>query len=329
MTWNDRPVLVTGAGGFIGSHLCERLVGLNARVRAFLRYNSRGDEGALAWLVPQVRERIEVVFGDLRDPMAVRQAIRDVDVVFHLGALISIPYSYVHPREVVETNVLGSLNVLQAVRNEQIARLVHVSTSEVYGTAQYVPIDEKHPLQGQSPYSASKIGADMLVESFYRAYDLPVVIARPFNTYGPRQSARAVVPAIISQAFTRSEIHLGSMYPTRDLTFVTDTVGGLVLLATCDEAIGQVVNLGSNSEISIGDLAEKIVALVERNNKIVFDPMRIRPSKSEVERLWCDNSLAQQLLGWVPQVSLDEGLRRTIDWIAQNLRFFRPQKYCI
>ena len=329
MNWTDQKVLVTGAGGFIGSHLCEHLVALGARVRAFVRYNSRGDEGSLAWLPPQVREQIEVVAGDLRDSRAVRQEAQGVDIIFHLGALIAIPYSYVHPYEVVETNVMGSLNVLQAAHDEGVRRLVQVSSSEVYGTAQYVPIDESHPLQGQSPYSASKIGADMLAESFYRSYGLPVILARPFNTYGPRQSARAVVPTIIVQALTQPEIRLGSMYPTRDLTYVSDTVEGLLRLATCDEAVGRVVNLGSNLEISIVDLADKIIAIVKRDVKIIFDPIRIRPAKSEVERLWCNNQQAKGLLGWTPQVSLDEGLQRTVDWIAQHLHLFHPTIYAI
>ena len=329
MNWTDKKVLVTGAGGFIGSHLCERLVAVGAEVRAFVRYNSRGDEGALAWLLPQVRERIEVVAGDLRDGQAVRRAAHEVDTIFHLGALIAIPYSYLHPYEVIETNVMGSLNVLQAARDEEVRRLVQVSSSEVYGTAQYVPINESHPLQGQSPYSASKIGADMLATSFYCSYDLPVVLARPFNTYGPRQSARAVVPTIITQALTQLEIRLGSMYPTRDLTYVSDIVDGFLRLAMCDEAIGRVVNLGSNLEVSIGDLADRIIAIVGRDVRIAFDPIRIRPSKSEVERLWCDNRQAKELLRWEPQVSLDDGLRYTVDWIAQHLRLFRPGTYVI
>ena len=329
MNWTDKKVLVTGAGGFIGSHLCERLVAVGAEVRAFVRYNSRGDEGALAWLLPQVRERIEVVAGDLRDGQAVRRAAHEVDTIFHLGALIAIPYSYLHPYEVVETNVMGSLNVLQAARDEEVRRLVQVSSSEVYGTAQYVPISESHPLQAQSPYSASKIGADMLATSFYCSYDLPVVLARPFNTYGPRQSARAVVPTIITQALTQLEIRLGSMYPTRDLTYVSDIVDGFLRLAMCDEAIGRVVNLGSNLEVSIGDLADRIIAIVGRDVRIAFDPIRIRPSKSEVERLWCDNRQAKELLRWEPQVSLDDGLRYTVDWIAQHLRLFRPGTYVI
>ena len=329
MNWTDKKVLVTGAGGFIGSHLCERLVAVGAEVRAFVRYNSRGDEGALAWLLPQVRERIEVVAGDLRDGQAVRRAAHEVDTIFHLGALIAIPYSYLHPYEVVETNVMGSLNVLQAARDEEVRRLVQVSSSEVYGTAQYVPISESHPLQAQSPYSASKIGADMLATSFYCSYDLPVVLARPFNTYGPRQSARAVVPTIITQVLTQLEIRLGSMYPTRDLTYVSDIVDGLLRLAMCDEAIGRVVNLGSNLEVSIGDLADRIIAIVGRDVRIAFDPIRIRPSKSEIEQLWCDNRQAKELLRWEPQVSLDDGLRYTVDWIAQHLRLFRPGTYVI
>lgn len=329
MEWQDRPVLVTGAGGFIGSHLVEELVGRRARVRAFVRYNSRGTRGFIDDFPPQVKERIEVVTGDLRDPSAVAGAAEGVSVIFHLGALIAIPYSYLHPREVVETNVLGTLNVLQAARQHGVERVVHTSTSEVYGTAQYVPIDEKHPLVGQSPYSASKIGADQLAESFHRSYELAVTTVRPFNTYGPRQSARAVIPSIIIQAITADRIFLGATHPTRDLVFVKDTARGFVELAGCDAAVGQVVNLGSGREASVRELTERIVALVGRPVEIVFDATRLRPERSEVERLVADNRKARELAGWEPRVSLDEGLRATIDWISAHAALYRPHEYAV
>lgn len=329
MEWKDRPVLVTGAGGFIGSHLVEELVRRQARVRAFVRYNSRGSRGFLDDFAPQVQERIEVVAGDLRDANAVADAVTGMSAVFHLGALIAIPYSYLRPREVVETNVLGSLNVLAAARDRGVERVVHTSTSEVYGTAQYVPIDERHPLVGQSPYSASKIAADQIAESFHRSYGLPVVTVRPFNTYGPRQSARAVIPSIVSQAIAANRIFLGATHPTRDLVFVKDTVRGFVALAGCDEAVGKVVNLGSGREVSVRELAERIVALVGRPVELVFDATRLRPDKSEVDRLVADNRRAQELAGWAPEVSLDAGLRATIDWIGDHAALYRPSEYAV
>jgi len=329
MEWQERPVLVTGAGGFIGSHLVEELVRRQARVRAFVRYNSRGSRGFLDDFAPQLQERIEVVAGDLRDANAVAGAMNGVSAVFHLGALIAIPYSYRHPREVVETNVLGTLNVLTAARDRQVERVVHTSTSEVYGTAQYVPIDERHPLVGQSPYSASKIAADQIAESFHRAYGLPVTTVRPFNTYGPRQSARAVIPSIVSQAIAANKIFLGATHPTRDLVFVKDTVRGFIALAGCDQAVGQVVNLGSGREVSVRELAERIVALVGRPVELVFDATRLRPDKSEVDRLVADNRRARELAGWTPEVSLDEGLRATIDWIGDHAALYRPSEYAV
>ncbi len=323
-----QSVLVTGAGGFIGSHLTERLVHLGAKVRAFVRYNSRNERGLLELLPPDVLNAMEVIPGDLRDPDAVRDVSRGIDTIFHLGALIAIPYSYLHPREVVETNVMGTLNVLSAARDLGVRRIVHTSTSEVYGTAQYTPIDEKHPLQGQSPYSASKIGADRLAESFFRAFDVPVCTLRPFNTYGPRQSARAVIPTIITQALTRETVYLGDLTPKRDLTFVTDSVEGFVKMATADDIVlGQEINLGSGQEVTIRELAETIFALLGRPPKIVTDPQRMRPSKSEVYRLWADNSKARDLLGWKPQITLESGLRTTIAWIQQHQERYRPQEY--
>ena len=325
----DKSVLVTGAGGFIASHLVERLVAEGAMVRAFVRYNSRGDTGLLRMLPIEVFSQLDLVAGDLRDVEAVRSAMKDVDIVFHLGALIAIPYSYVHPREVIETNVMGTLNVLMAARELQTRRVIHTSTSEVYGTAQYVPIDERHPLQGQSPYSASKIGADRIVESFYRSFNLPVMTIRPFNTYGPRQSARAVIPTIISQALTQDEVKLGSLDPSRDFTFVADTVEGFLRAASVDDALGEEINLGNDNTIRIGDLVEKIFGMLGKSPKVLTDTQRIRPDKSEVLKLWASNHKAKELIGWEPRVSLDEGLRRTIEWISAHLDLYQPDRYMV
>lgn len=289
MDWKRKTVLVTGAGGFIGSHLTEKLVDSGAKVRAFVRYNSRNDWGLIGTLPAHTKEKIEVIMGDLRDPETIRSVMKDVDAVFHLGALIAIPYSYIHPREVVETNIMGTLNILNAAKEYKPEKIIHTSTSEVYGTAQYVPIDEKHPLQGQSPYSASKIGADKLAESFYRSYDLPITTLRPFNTYGPRQSARAVIPTIITQALAQNEILLGSLEPTRDLSYVDDVVDGFIKAWESERSIGEVINIGSGFEISINDLANKIISLIGKKVNIVSDSKRIRPQKSEVERLMADN----------------------------------------
>jgi len=325
----DKSVLVTGAGGFIASHLVERLVTEGAKVRAFVRYNSRGDVGLLRLLPGEVFSQLEIVAGDLRDVEAVRSAMKNVDTVFHLGALIAIPYSYVHPREVIETNVMGTLNVLMAARELGTPRVVHTSTSEVYGTAQYVPIDERHPLQGQSPYSASKIGADRIAESFYRSFNVPVVTIRPFNTYGPRQSARAVIPTIISQVLTRDEVKLGSLDPMRDFTFVADTVAGFLRAASADRALGEEINLGNDNTIRIGDLVEKIFGMIGKSPKVLTDTQRIRPDKSEVLKLWASNHKAKELIGWEPLISLDEGLRRTIEWISAHLDLYQPDRYMV
>lgn len=329
MNWNGKTVLVTGAGGFIGSHLVERLVGDGARVRAFVRYTSRADVGNLAHVPKQVFSSLEVIRGDLRDTEAVRQASRGVDTIFHLGALIAIPYSYVNPREVAEVNMMGTFNVLTAARSEGVRRLVHTSTSEVFGTARYVPIDEAHPLQGQSPYSASKIGADKLAESFFRSFDTPVVTVRPFNTYGPRQSARAIIPTIISQALMRDEVKLGSLDPSRDLLFCTDTADGFVKAATTDAALGHEINLGTGVGVTIGELAERIFKIVGKTPKIVTDAQRVRPEKSEVLRLLAANGKAKQVLGWSPTVTLDEGLTRTVAWVKDHLHLFRPDEYTV
>lgn len=329
MDWKGRQVLVTGAGGFIASHLVERLVKEGARVRAFTRYNSRSDVGMLRQTSPEVFSQLDIVRGDLRDMEAVRGAARGVDTIFHLGALIAIPYSYVHPREVIETNVMGTLNILTAARDLKTRRVVHTSTSEVYGTAQYTPIDESHPLQGQSPYSASKIGADKIAESFYRSFDVPVATLRPFNTYGPRQSTRAVIPTIITQALTRGEIKLGSLEPSRDFTFVADTVDGFMRMAEAENVLGQEINLGNDNTISIGDLVEKIFAIIGKTPKIITDEQRIRPGKSEVMKLWASNQKARELIGWEPRVSLDEGLRATIEWISAHLDLYKPDQYMV
>ena len=327
MNWNKKSALVTGAGGFIGSHLTEHLVELGANVKAFVRYNSRNDWGMLELLPEEKLSQIEVTTGDLKDADAVRHATKDIDIIFHLGSLIAIPYSYIHPRETIETNILGALNVLTAAKENNVEKVIHTSTSEVYGTARYVPIDENHPLQGQSPYSASKIGADKIAESFYRSFNQPVAIIRPFNTYGPRQSARAVIPTIITQALAKEKIFLGSLHPTRDYTYVKDVVEGFIKVAESPKSVGEVINIGSNFEISIGDLANKIISLIGKNAEIVTDPVRVRPQDSEVERLWCDNTKAKRLLGWEPKTSLDEGIKKTIDWISNNTNLYKPELY--
>lgn len=328
MNWTAESVLITGAGGFIGSHLTEHLIDLGARVTAFVRYNSRNDWGLLSFIPKEKLDAIKVVAGDLRDVEAVTRAAREASVIFHLGALIAIPYSYIHPRETIETNLTGTLNVMTAAREVRVQRVVHTSTSEVYGTALYVPIDEKHPLQGQSPYSASKIGADMIAESFYRSFRVPVATIRPFNTFGPRQSARAVIPTIVSQVLGPSaSVVLGSLHPTRDYTYVADTVEAFVRVAESDQSIGQVTNVGCNFEMSIGDIARKVMAIAGVQKEIRLDEKRVRPPTSEVDRLWCDNAKARQVLGWDPRVTFDDGLARTIDWISAHQSLYRPNLY--
>jgi NAD dependent epimerase/dehydratase len=323
---NNKNVLVTGAGGFIGSSLVQSLVEHGAVVRAFVRYNSRGDTGLLQLLNPDIHDAIDIIPGDIRDSNAIESAAKNVDTIIHLGALISIPYSYVHPIEVVESNVLGTLNVLQACRS-QGCRLVHTSTSEVYGTALRTPIDEDHPLQGQSPYSASKIGADKLVESYVRSFDVQAVTIRPFNTYGPGQSARAVIPTIITQALTQDVIHLGNLHAKRDFTYLSDTVDGFLKAAQLEQFNGEVINLGSGAEISIGELADLIIEIIGRPVSIKLEQERLRPDKSEVMRLISDNSKARQFLNWQPKVDIREGLSLTIDWIRQHLELFRIGMY--
>ena len=317
--FSKKTVLVTGAGGFIGSHLVESLISQGVNVRAFVRYNSRSDIGFLSNLPKKQLSSIEIQSGDLRDEDAIRKAVKGCDLVFHLGALISIPYSYEHPAEVSEVNFIGTLNILQACLDNQVDRLIHTSTSEVYGTALTVPINETHPLQGQSPYSASKIGADKLAESFFCSYNLPVVTVRPFNTYGPRQSNRAVIPAIISQALQQNQVNLGNIDAARDFTYISDTVQGFICAAKAGDVLGKTYNLGTGDEIRIGDLAEKIIQMVNRPVTIHLDENRLRPEKSEVGRLLSDNSLAKKQLKWIPQVSLDKGLSLTIQWIRDNL----------
>ena len=324
---SSKTVLVTGAGGFIGSHLVETLFKLGADIRAFVRYNSRSDIGLLSQLPESLLSNIEIQAGDLQDPDAVRKAVKGCDLVFHLGALISIPYSYRHPVEVAQVNFNGTLNILQACLDFNIDRLVHTSTSEVYGTARTVPMNEMHPLQGQSPYSASKIGADKLTEAYFCSYDLPVVTVRPFNTYGPRQSNRAVIPTIISQALYQDQVSLGNLDAVRDFTYITDTVNRFICAAQANEVLGNTYNLGTGEEIRIGDLAEKIIKLVNRSVTINVDPDRLRPDKSEVGRLVSDNSLAQQQLKWTPQVSLDDGLSLTLQWFSKNINKDQDGKY--
>ncbi|MFC1977732.1 GDP-mannose 4,6-dehydratase [Chloroflexota bacterium] len=324
---SNKRVLVTGAGGFIGSHLTERLVDTGAQVKAFIRYNSRNDWGLLELLPRDKLSEVEIITGDLRDSDAIRHAAEGTDIIFHLGSLIAIPYSYIHPREAIETNIMGTLNVLTAARENNVQRVVHTSTSEVYGTAQYVPINEDHPLHGQSPYSASKIGADMLAESFYRAFNLPVGTIRPFNTFGPRQSARAVIPTIITQALSREQIRLGELHPTRDFTYVDDMVAAFIKVSEMPGFSGETVNIGSNFEISIGDIAGKVMTILGMKKEIVTDSRRVRPEKSEVDRLWCDNTRARKLLGWEPKVSFDEGLKSTIAWISDNIDLYKPEFY--
>lgn len=327
MNWNGKRVLVTGAGGFIGSHLAERLVQLGARTRALVHYNALDTRG---WLdTSDARNDLEVISGDICDRDCVHDAMQGVDVVFHLAALIAIPYSYRAPESYVRTNVIGTLNVVQAARELGTERVVHTSTSEVYGTARYVPIDEKHPLQGQSPYSASKLSADKMAESFHLSFGVPLVTVRPFNTFGPRQSARAVIPTIITQCLVGDTVKLGSTTPTRDLNFVGNTVSGFIKAASVPEAIGKTFNLGSGREISIGDLALLIAELMGQTVEIRCDENRRRPGPSEVERLLADNTLAREVLNWEPEVDLETGLSQTIEWMREHLKRYRPGVYVI
>jgi NAD dependent epimerase/dehydratase len=323
MKIEGKKSLVTGAGGFIGSHLVEALVTMGAEVRVFVRYNSRGDLGLLERLPREIKLEIEVFTGDLKDPEAIRRPAKGCELVFHLGSLIAIPYSYINPMDFVQTNIVGTGNLLNACLGNNVEKIVHTSTSEVYGTAIYCPIDEKHPLQAQSPYSATKIAADKLAESYYRAFGLPVAIARPFNTYGPRQSARAVVPTIILQALHGNKVMLGSVEPERDFTYVEDTLSGLIEVAKSVQSVGEVINIGFGREISISELAQVILSVMGKEAAILKEERRVRPEKSEVERLMCDNSKARKLLEWEPRISLKEGLIRTIDWFKSHSSEYR------
>ena len=320
--------LVTGADGFIGSRLVELLVKKGYKIKALSQYNSFNNWG---WIEDiECKNKVEVLTGDIRDPHYCKFIAKDIDIIFHLAALIAIPYSYVAPDSYVDTNIKGTLNICQAAKEQGNIRVIHTSTSEVYGTAQYTPIDEEHPMQPQSPYSATKIAADAMAMSFYNAFNLPVTIARPFNTYGPRQSARAVIPTIITQiANGATEIKLGDVTPTRDFNYVDDTCRGFIALAECDKSIGQTVNIGSNSEISIGDTLNIIKELMGSNVQFITDKERLRPSKSEVFRLWCDNTKIKNLTGYKPKVSINEGLQKTIDWITQpnNFKHYKSEIY--
>ncbi|WP_061320775.1 NAD-dependent 4,6-dehydratase LegB [Clostridium botulinum] len=328
MKLEEKKVLVTGSEGFIGSHLIERLIELGAEVTALVQYNSFNNWGWIDTFSKEVKDSINVVTGDVREYDGMKRIIKGQDVVFHLAALIAIPYSYLSPMAYVRTNVEGTTNVLEACREYEVEKIVHTSTSETYGTALYVPIDEKHPMQGQSPYSASKIGADKMAESFYKSFNLPVATIRPFNTYGPRQSARAVIPTIISQILTgKTEIKLGSLSPTRDFNYVKDTAEAFIKVAESDKTIGQVINAGSNYEISIGDTVKKIINIIGKDVKILCDEERIRPEKSEVNRLWADNRKIKELTSWNPRYNLDDGLKETIEWIRNNMKYFKTDIY--
>lgn len=328
MDLRGKKVLVTGAEGFIGSHLTEKLVQLGADVTALVQYNSFNNWGWIDTFDKEVLNSIKVETGDIRELDGMNRIIKGQEVVFHLAALIAIPYSYLSPMAYVRTNVEGTTNVLEACRSHDVQKIIHTSTSETYGTALYVPIDEKHPMQGQSPYSASKIGADKMAESFYRSFNMPIATLRPFNTYGPRQSARAVIPTIISQILAgKNEIKLGSLSPTRDFNFVKDTAEAFIKVAESDRTIGEVINAGSNYEITIGDTVKKIIDIIGKDVKIICDEERIRPEKSEVNRLWADNTKIKELTDWTPKYSIDEGLAETVAWIKENMKHYKPDIY--
>lgn len=323
-----KKIVITGADGFIGSHLTEALLEAGYNVKAFVYYNSFNNWGWLDTLPKEKLSQIEIFTGDIRDPNGVRTAMKGVDMVFHLAALIAIPFSYHSPDSYVDTNIKGTLNVLQAARDLETSRVLVTSTSEVYGTAQYVPIDEHHPFQGQSPYSATKIGADRLAESFYRSFDMPISIVRPFNTYGPRQSARAVIPTIISQLLAgKEEIKLGSLTPTRDFNFVKDTANGFIEIAKSDKTIGEEINIATQQEISIGELAQEIINQINPNAKIVCEEQRLRPEKSEVNRLLGSNEKIMRLTNWKPQYTFKQGIEETIKWMRENLDAYKTDIY--
>jgi NAD dependent epimerase/dehydratase len=329
MKWKDKRVLVTGAGGFIGSHLVDELLGRGAEVTAFVHYNARNDWGMLEGRYTEKTPNLTVIAGDVTDSLFVKKAVSGKEYVFHLAALIGIPYSYVAPESYINTNIRGTLNVMQACLDEKVERVVHTSTSEVYGTAQYTPIDEVHPLQGQSPYSASKIGADKIAESFFCSFGLPVTTIRPFNTFGPRQSTRAVIPTIITQALTSDTVKLGSLTPIRDLTFVKDTANGFIKLAESKMTIGTTVNTGSGRGVTIGELAEIIIRQVNPDAEIVCEEQRVRPDKSEVMELLCNNRKAEELAGWKPGYTLEEGLALTIEWMKEHIAAYKPGIYTV
>lgn len=329
MNWQGKRVLVTGAGGFIGSHLVDELLKKGADVTAFVHYNARNDWGMLEGRYSDKTENLTVIAGDVTDALFVKKAVENKEYVFHLAALIGIPYSYVAPESYINTNIKGTLNVMQACLDHDVTRVVHTSTSETYGTAIYTPIDEKHPLQGQSPYSASKIGADKIAESFFCSFELPVTTIRPFNTFGPRQSTRAVIPTIITQALTGNTVRLGSLTPIRDLTYVSDTVDGFIKLAESKKTIGKTINTGSGRGVTIGELAENIISQVNPKAKIVCEEKRVRPDKSEVMELLCDNRLAFGLAGWKPRHTLEEGLALTIAWMKEHIASYKPGIYTV
>ena len=327
--WKNKKVIITGSEGFIGSHLTEKLVSLGCKVTAFVLYNSFNSCGWIDTFKKEIRENVKIFFGDIRDEAIVRKALKDQEIVFHLAALIAIPYSYYAPRSFIETNVLGTLNIVQSSREFELMKVIHTSTSEVYGTAKYTPIDESHPLQGHSPYSASKIGADKVVESFYKSFNVPVAVIRPFNTYGPRQSARAVIPTIISQALTKNEINLGNVSTIRDMNYIKDTVQGFIGIAQSDKSVGEVINIGSGRGLTIREIVNTIIKLLNKNIKINLDEKRVRPEKSEVGVLICDYRKAKKLISWTPKFTLEEGLTETIRWIKNNLKYFKSEIYNI
>jgi NAD dependent epimerase/dehydratase len=327
MNWKNKKVLVTGAGGFIGSHLTESLVSKGANVRAFVRYNSNNSEGFLERFPEATKKKIEIVKGDVTDLHTMQQAAKGTDVIFHLAASISVPYSFIHPYEVVRTNTMGTMNALQAAKDADVEKIVVTSSSETYGTALYSPIDEKHPLQTQSPYAASKAAGDKIAESYYRTYNLPVVVLRPFNTFGPRQSQRAVLPTIITQALTSNKIKVGAITPRRDWTFVLDTAEGFIKAAESEKAVGKLLNIGYGQDFSVGEAAQKVLKIIGRDILIESDEERMRPGNAEVHKLLADTKLARELINWSPHYTFDAGLKITIEWIKDNLQNYKVGKY--
>lgn len=329
MKLSEKRVLITGAGGFIGSHLTEKLVELGSEVTALVQYNPVGNWGWLEKSPNSIKRKLNVVLGDIRDYSLLEKVIKKNDIIFHLASLIGIPYSYVSPDSYLNTNIKGTLNLLMAAKFYNIERFIHTSTSEVYGSAIYTPIDEKHPLQAQSPYAASKIAADKLVESFNKSYNIKTCIIRPFNTYGPRQSARAVIPTIISQALTKEEVTLGSLHPIRDFSFIDDLTEGFIKIAEKDAAVGETINIGSGMGYSVEQLSKKIFKIIGKKKRIVFESERERPDKSEVSKLIADNAKAKKLLQWITKIDIDEGLKKTVDWMSKNLKYYKVNIYNI